>query len=179
MPRKPRIHVPDAFYHVTLRGNHRHDIFFCEHHRDWLDDIVAEAIQRFSARVHAYCWMTNHIHLLVQVGRCAAGSHDAAYREPLCASRSVTSFCHGTFVRAPVSRHLDRRRRVSADIAALHSSQSGAGAAGGCAHRVSLVESCGLFGNRGARMGNDRLCIVSVSRRTRSRTKRISDDGSR
>jgi putative transposase len=50
MPRKPRIHVPGAFYHVTLRGNHRQDIFFCNEHRRWLDDIVAEAIDRFAAR---------------------------------------------------------------------------------------------------------------------------------
>jgi REP element-mobilizing transposase RayT len=28
MPRPLRLHVPGAFYHVTLRGNHRQDIFF-------------------------------------------------------------------------------------------------------------------------------------------------------
>jgi len=68
MARKPRIHAPGAFYHVTLRGNHRQDIFFCDEHRRWLDDIVAGTLQRYGARVHAYCWMTNHIHLLLQVG---------------------------------------------------------------------------------------------------------------
>ena len=52
MPRQLRIHVPGAFYHVTLRGNHRQDIFFCDEHRCWLDTIVAEAIERFGARVH-------------------------------------------------------------------------------------------------------------------------------
>lgn len=73
MARKPRIHIPGAFYHVTLRGNHRQDIFFCDAHRRWLDDIVAEAIQRFKARVHAYCWMSNHVHLLIQVGESPLG----------------------------------------------------------------------------------------------------------
>jgi len=67
MPRKSRIHVPGAFYHVTLRGNHRQDIFFSHEHRQWLSEIVAEVIARFAARVHAYCWMSNHVHLLVQV----------------------------------------------------------------------------------------------------------------
>jgi hypothetical protein len=28
MPRKPRIHFPDAVYHVMLRGNGGQDIFF-------------------------------------------------------------------------------------------------------------------------------------------------------
>ena len=68
MPRKPRLHVPGAFYHVTLRGNHRQDIFFGNDDRVLLNGIVAEVIDRLGARVHAYCWMTNHIHLLVQVG---------------------------------------------------------------------------------------------------------------
>lgn len=47
MPRKPRIHVPSAFYHVTLRGDHRQDIFFCPEHRQWLETIVEETIGRF------------------------------------------------------------------------------------------------------------------------------------
>lgn len=68
MPRKPRLHVPAAFYHVTLRGNHRQDIFFSPGDRKIIDEIVAEVIQRFGARLHAYCWMTNHLHLLIQVG---------------------------------------------------------------------------------------------------------------
>jgi putative transposase len=73
MPRRPRIHVPGGFYHVTLRGNHRQDIFFKDEHRDWLEEIVAEVIPRFGARVHAYCWMSNHIHLLAQIGEAPLG----------------------------------------------------------------------------------------------------------
>lgn len=73
MPRKPRLHVPAAFYHVTLRGNHRQDIFFSPKDRDILDEIVAEITQRFGARLHAYCWMTNHLHLLIQVGDTPLG----------------------------------------------------------------------------------------------------------
>jgi hypothetical protein len=42
MPRKPRIHVPGAFYHVMLRGNHRQDIFFTQGDRQLLSDAVAE-----------------------------------------------------------------------------------------------------------------------------------------
>lgn len=67
MARRPRLHVPGGFYHVTLRGNHRNPIFFSDADRDLLDRIVAEGLSALSARLHAYCWMTNHIHMLVQV----------------------------------------------------------------------------------------------------------------
>lgn len=73
MPRKPRLHVPAAFYHVTLRGNHRQDIFFSPNDRNLLNEIVAQVIERSDTRLHAYCWMTNHIHMLVQVGNMPLG----------------------------------------------------------------------------------------------------------
>jgi putative transposase len=68
MPRKPRIHVPGAFYHVTLRGDHHQDIFFCDDDRLLMNRIVSDVIGQLGARVHAYCWTTNHAHLLIQVG---------------------------------------------------------------------------------------------------------------
>jgi REP element-mobilizing transposase RayT len=73
MPRKPRIHVPGAFYHVTLRGNHRQDIFFVPGDRELFEQISADVIGRFQARIHAYCWMNNHVHLLIQVGDVPLG----------------------------------------------------------------------------------------------------------
>ena len=68
MPRRLRIHLPGGFYHVTLRGNHQQDIFLADGDRLLLNIIVARAIDTFGARLHAYCWMTNHLHFLVQVG---------------------------------------------------------------------------------------------------------------
>src|SRR5215207_5784129 len=67
MPRPPRIHSPGAMYHVTLRGNHRHDIFFTVGDRRLLTIIISEAIESCGAQVHAYCYMPNHIHVLFQV----------------------------------------------------------------------------------------------------------------
>lgn len=60
MPRPLRLHVPGALYHVTLRGNHRQNIFHTTHHRQILADLIAEVITRFDARLHTYCFMTNH-----------------------------------------------------------------------------------------------------------------------
>lgn len=67
MPRSPRIHAPGAMYHVTLRGNHRQDIFFTPDDRRLLTHIVREVIADCDARLHAYCYMTNHVHALLQV----------------------------------------------------------------------------------------------------------------
>jgi putative transposase len=68
MPRALRIHLPGGFYHATLRGNHQQDIFRHEADRHLLNRIVARAIERYATRLHAYCWMSNHLHLLMQVG---------------------------------------------------------------------------------------------------------------
>jgi putative transposase len=67
MARQARVHVCGGFYHVTLRGNHRQPIFFEDSDRQLLDRLVADSTRKLGARVHAYCWMTNHLHLLVQV----------------------------------------------------------------------------------------------------------------
>lgn len=74
MARALRLHVPGGFYHVTLRGNHRQPVFFSDGDRDLLDRIVERALADSGARLHAYCWMTNHIHLLLQVADAPLGS---------------------------------------------------------------------------------------------------------
>src|SRR4051812_8639065 len=68
MVRPLRIHIPGGFHHVTLRGNHREPIFRVDADRLLLNAIVEASVARHGARIHAYCWMTNHIHMLVQVG---------------------------------------------------------------------------------------------------------------
>ena len=67
MPRLPRLHVPGGYYHVILRGNHREDLFAIAADRVRLNEIVGAVFERLGARGHAFCWMSNHLHLLVQV----------------------------------------------------------------------------------------------------------------
>lgn len=67
MPRRPRLHAPGGLYHVTLRGNHRAPIFHCDSDYDRLDEIVADVVARFESRLYGYCWMPNHVHLIVQI----------------------------------------------------------------------------------------------------------------
>jgi REP element-mobilizing transposase RayT len=73
MARPVRLHLPGGFYHVTLRGNHQQPIFFCEADYELLNRIVADALEALAARLHAFCWMTNHLHLLVQVSDAPLG----------------------------------------------------------------------------------------------------------
>ncbi len=67
MARKPRIHLPGGFYHVMLRGNAGQDIFFTDNDRYRLYLLMQEGVERFNYRVHAFCLMSNHIHLVIQV----------------------------------------------------------------------------------------------------------------
>lgn len=101
MPRPPRLHVPGAFYHVTLRGNHRQPIFACETDRQILEHIVRESIEVEGARVHAYCWMTNHIHLLIQISNIPLG------RVML---RIASRYARTVQARVPTTGHLFERR---------------------------------------------------------------------
>lgn len=67
MPRKPRIHFNGAVYHVMLRGNGGHDIFFDDADRVRYLLMLQQALERYRCKVHGYCLMDNHIHLAVQV----------------------------------------------------------------------------------------------------------------
>lgn len=50
-----------------LRGNGGQPIFFGDADRQSFEALVAEGVTRFGHRIHAYCWMTNHVHLALQV----------------------------------------------------------------------------------------------------------------
>jgi REP element-mobilizing transposase RayT len=67
------VHVPGGLYHVILRGNHQQAIFELPADYQTFEDLLARALRRYDARVHAYCWMTNHVHLAAQVGDARLG----------------------------------------------------------------------------------------------------------
>jgi REP element-mobilizing transposase RayT len=82
MARKPRLHVPGGLYHVILRGNARQDIFFRVEDRSRFYELMAEGVARFGYRVHAFCLMTNHLHLALQSGEVplSVGMQNLAFR---------------------------------------------------------------------------------------------------
>ncbi|HTO86925.1 MAG TPA: transposase [Thermoanaerobaculia bacterium] len=66
MSRPLRIEYPGAFYHVTARGNERRAIFRDDADRERYLKCVARCRDRFAFRLHAYCLMTNHLHLAIE-----------------------------------------------------------------------------------------------------------------
>jgi putative transposase len=68
MARKPRIHFPGAVYHVILRGNAGQPVFFSDADRYRFYLYLQYAVERFGCRIHCFCLMPNHIHLVVQTG---------------------------------------------------------------------------------------------------------------
>lgn len=82
MARRRRYHVPGAFYHVMLRGNDGQSIFFSDEERCRMCLLIQEGVERFGHRIHAFCLMGNHIHLLVQVGDIPLSTiiHNLAFR---------------------------------------------------------------------------------------------------
>lgn len=101
MPRPPRLHIDGGFYHVILRGNHREAIFFSSTDRDQFAALVGEVIERFRMRVHAYCWMTNHVHLLMQVSDVPLGR---------AMMRIASRYARATQRKRPTTGHLFERR---------------------------------------------------------------------
>lgn len=67
MARKPRVHYPGALYHVMLRGNGGQDIFFEDADRYRFYLLLQEGTARYGHRIHAFCLMSNHVHLAIQV----------------------------------------------------------------------------------------------------------------
>jgi putative transposase len=66
MARPPRIQVPGGIYHVTSRGNRLQPIYHDDFDRRFFLALRDRVIRRCEWRLHAYCLMTNHFHLLVE-----------------------------------------------------------------------------------------------------------------
>ncbi|PKN71601.1 MAG: hypothetical protein CVU43_18180 [Chloroflexi bacterium HGW-Chloroflexi-5] len=65
MTRPLRIQYPDAFYHVTCRGNEQREIFRDKDDRDMFLKMLARSIDIFAIQLAAYACLPNHFHLLV------------------------------------------------------------------------------------------------------------------
>ena len=66
MGRGRRVTYPGAFFHCINRGNQRESIYRDEQDYQLMLDSLGEVSTRFGARIHGYCLMPNHFHLLIQ-----------------------------------------------------------------------------------------------------------------
>jgi putative transposase len=68
MPRPPRFILPGVAVHIIQRGNDRMACF--RHDNDYLMYLahLRQLAEKYECRLHAYCLMTNHVHLLLTPG---------------------------------------------------------------------------------------------------------------
>ena len=66
MPRPLRLIEPQSWHHLTHRGADRQDVFSDDRDHLHYEFLLAEIEDRFGVEVHAFCLMTNHVHLLVR-----------------------------------------------------------------------------------------------------------------
>ena len=66
MARPLRLEFPGALYHITSRGDRREDIYDDDKDRLLFYDVLNEVYERYNWRIHAFCLMSNHYHLLVE-----------------------------------------------------------------------------------------------------------------
>jgi len=66
MGRLRRVWQPEIFYHVTMRGNNRQDIFINEADFKLFFRALDYTYEKYPFTIIAYCIMNNHYHLLIR-----------------------------------------------------------------------------------------------------------------
>jgi putative transposase len=74
MPRRSRITLAEVPVHIIQRGNNRGACFFADADYELYLTLLQVLAAKFDCALHAYCLMTNHVHLLLtplQADGCA------------------------------------------------------------------------------------------------------------
>ena len=65
MPRRARVLLPGVTLHLVQRGNNRSACFFAEEDYLFYLEHLADQARKHDCAIHAWCLMTNHVHLLL------------------------------------------------------------------------------------------------------------------
>jgi putative transposase len=116
VPRRPRIEIPGAYYHLGARGNDRQQIF---------DDalralfllMLADVADAYGWSILAYAMMTNHYHLVVQLeaGGLSDGMRDLNNRIARASNARFARINHA-FGQRFWDRHLKTEQHLRASI---------------------------------------------------------------
>jgi putative transposase len=68
MARRPRFYATGMPYHIVQRGNNRSLCFYEPADQRHYLELFAKVSKRYGVAVHAYCLMSNHIHILLTCG---------------------------------------------------------------------------------------------------------------
>ena len=66
MARQKRAHSETGIYHVMLRGINKQQVFFDRDDYIMFLDVLSQTKTESGFKLHAYCLMNNHVHLLIQ-----------------------------------------------------------------------------------------------------------------
>ena len=141
MARLGRYFIAGQPLHVIQRGNDRKPVFFTEEDYAQYGEWLVAASDDNGLSVHAYVFMTNHVHLLVtpqaaeslpktmqSLGRRYVRHVNARYRR------------HRDSMGGPLQGRSHRLGGILRHVLPLHRAQSRAGGHGGASAPVSLVE---------------------------------------
>ncbi len=73
MPRVGRVVLPNYPHHIVQRGHNRQVVFSADQDYQYYLETLSEWRDAYEVRVYAWCLMTNHIHLIVEPSKNAAG----------------------------------------------------------------------------------------------------------
>ena len=65
MTRPLRLEFEGALYHITSRGDRRENIYETDADRQGFVSLLADVCETYTWICHAYCFMSNHYHLLI------------------------------------------------------------------------------------------------------------------
>ncbi|MHB8709145.1 MAG: REP-associated tyrosine transposase [Desulfuromonadales bacterium] len=68
MPRSGRLVLPDWPHHVIQRGHNRQPVFTDDDDFAYYLDNLRDEKHNLGCRIHAFCLMTNHVHLVIDPG---------------------------------------------------------------------------------------------------------------
>lgn len=69
MPRRARVLLPGVALHLIQRGNNRSACFFADEDYLFYLEHLADQAKKHACAVHAWCLITNHVHLLLTPSR--------------------------------------------------------------------------------------------------------------
>ena len=64
MARTARVVVPGIAHHITQRGIRQLPVFVDDQDRALYSKALLDSCLRYELRIRAYCWMTNHTHVI-------------------------------------------------------------------------------------------------------------------
>jgi REP element-mobilizing transposase RayT len=105
-----RLRLQGAIHHLALRGRDGQALFRGAADYQALDTIIGQLLRDSGTRVHAYCWMTNHLHLAVEI----APEGIVAFQDELAARYSLQRQ-HGSKAAVSLFAPPDPPFRVDAD----------------------------------------------------------------